>query len=207
MSAYVFPSNILGLGWDIVRTPVWNTIVQTSPSGKTASISNQVYPLLHFELTYDLLRDDLSTSDLKAIVGLFNAVQGRYDTFLFTDPDFNSVTLQNFGTGNGTAGPYQLTATYGNTGGPYYSELVQNVNGTANVYVSGVLQTLGTAYTLGSTGIVTFLSGHFPAAAAPITWTGSFYYRCRFDKDQLQLSKFMNQWWAAKQIAFTSVKL
>lgn len=209
MSSFVYPV-LPGLTYDVIRTPMWHTERQTSLSGKRSTLAYAQYPLIHFELTYSILRDDISTSDIKALVGLFNALQGGYDTFLFTDPDFNQIfasTPMQFAIGNGTAGPFQVTASYQNSGGPGYGEIIQNFNGTPAIYVNGVAQVLTTAYTIGPTGIVTFAAGHFPAAAAVIAWSGQFYYRCAFDEDELKIAKFMNFWWAAKKVPFTSVKL
>jgi uncharacterized protein (TIGR02217 family) len=212
VSSLIFPT-LQGLTFDVTRTPVWRTEVQTALSGKRSTLAYQQYPLVHFELSFSILRDDQATSDVKALVGLFNAVQGSYDTFLFIDPDFNTFGASNpqaFGTGNGTAGPFQLVANYANAGGPGYGEIIQNSNplGFASVtlYDNGSLIS-SSNYTIGATGLVTFLTGHFPAAGHALTWQGSFFYRCAFDDDKLDLTKFMTQWWTIKKLPFTSVKL
>ena len=51
-------------------------------------------------------------SDLKSMFGMFSQMLGQYDTFLYQDPDFNSVTLQPFAVGNGSSTTFNLTATY-----------------------------------------------------------------------------------------------
>jgi|SRR6185312_4658915 len=208
MSNFIYPT-LTGLSWNVVRTPQWNTGKQKALSGKRSTILYQLYPLIHFELDYELLDDSKATSDLKALVGLFNAVGGSYDTFLFTDPDFNTFAPANaqvFGTGDGSTLTFQLVATYQNAGGPGYAELIQNLNGSPVLYDNG--STISASnYSISGTGGVTFGAGHAPAAGHTLTWSGSFYYRCEFDDDTLDLDKFMNQWWEAKKIAFTSVKL
>ena len=60
-------------------------------------------------------------------------------------------------------------------------------------------------YTIGATGIVTFVSA--PAAAAALTWTGSFYYRCRFDADTMPFKLFMQKLWSTQQMRLKSIKL
>lgn len=205
MTSFVYPV-LQGLTFDVLRTPQWHTEKQAALSGKRSTLAYMRYPLIHFEHVYSVLRDDLTLSQLKQIVGLFNACQGSFDTFLFTDPDFNTFTAANqqqIGIGDGTTKVFQLVAYYQNSGGPGYGELVQNVNGTPTIYVNGAAQ--GSGYALGPTGIVTFNTA--PASGATINWSGSFYYRCAFDEDKLDLSKFMNQWWAIKKLPFTSVKL
>ena len=206
MSNLIYPP-LPGLTFGNTRTPVFSTSVQTSLTGKESRLANRAYPNWKFELQYELLRDYIAPSDLKALVGLFMEVQGQYDTFLYTDPSFNSVTAQPFGTGDGTTAAFQLKATYENSGGPGLAEIIQNVNGTPSIYVGGVLQTSGTAYTLGATGIVTFLAGHIPAAAAALTWTGSFYYRVRFDTDAMTVTQFLNNFWENKKVSLQQVKL
>lgn len=205
----MFPT-LIGLGWDVVRTPVWATSVQTSPSGKVSTVGKRLYPIIRWEMTFDLLRDVgapafSGVSEVLAVVGLFNAVQGRLDTFLYTDPDFNSVTGQVFGMVSAGVAGYQLYATYENSGGPGYNELVQNVNGTPTLYANGTLIS-NTTYSIGPTGIVTFST--LPTVGAVLTWSGQFYYRCRFDDDELKgLRKFMKKLWALDRLTFTSTKL
>lgn len=202
----LYPSNIRGLKFDVTRTPKWNTGRHTSMSGKESRIIYQPTPLIHFELEYELLNDALTVSDLKALVGLFNNCQGRLDSFLFTDPDFNSVTAQPFGTTTGVAGStYQLVATYQNSGGPGITELVQNLNGVPLIYLDGSLYS-SSNYTIGPTGLLSLNVATLPGAGHALTWTGSFYYRCAFDEDDIDWTKFMSQWWQAK-IKFTSVLL
>lgn len=210
MTSFVYPADIPGLTLEVARTPIWNTGVQTALSKKRSTIAWLLYPVIHFELKYELLRDDLATSELKELVGLFNACQGQFDTFLFTDPDFNSfasTNQQTFATGNGTAGPFQLTATYQNSSGPGYAEIIQNLNGTPVLYDNGSIISAAN-YSIGATGLVTFGATHFPVAGHVLTWSGAFYYRCAFDDDKLgNLAKIMNKWWDLSKIAFTSIKL
>lgn len=185
---------------------MWNTGFQQALSGKVSAIAYRQYPLYHFELTYELLRDYQTPSDLRALVGLFNAVQGRGDTFLYSDPEFNSVTAEPFGTGNGATTAFQLIATFQNSGGPGSPDLIQNFNGTPSIFKAGVLQTGGGVnYTLGATGIVTFTSA--PASAAALTWTGGFYYRCRFTDDTLTTQQFLQKFWSTNAVTFESETL
>lgn len=55
-------------------------------------------------------------------------------------------------------------------------------------------------------GIVTFRAA--PAMGAALTWTGSFYYRCHFDEDQLSdLQLGLYQIWELSSLKFRSVIL
>lgn len=62
-----------------------------------------------------------------------------------------------------------------------------------------------TDYTLGATGIVALFPA--PLVAANLTWTGSFYYRCRFTQDQVDFNEFVNNFWNLKKVEFQSIKL
>jgi uncharacterized protein (TIGR02217 family) len=214
VTSQVYPT-LSGLTFDVARTYVWHTEVQRALSGKRSTVGYMLFPLVHFELTYSILRDDITPSDLKALVGLFNLCQGQYDTFLFTDPDFNTIptsapaTFATVASTDTTSTIYQLVATYENSGGPGNLELIQNLNGTPLIYGNGTLIS-NTHYTINPSGNpaggVQFST--LPSTGTVLSWSGAFYYRCAFDDDQMKdLVKFMNQWWALKKIAFTSVKL
>lgn len=135
MSSLLFPT-LPGLTFDVVRTPVWHTERQQALSGKRSTLAYMQYPLIHFELTFSVLRDDVAVSEIKQVVGLFNALQAGYDNFLFTDPDFNTVSIMQYGTTDGTTLVFPLTAQYG-AGGYGYSELIQNVvTGTLSLAIN-----------------------------------------------------------------------
>lgn len=191
--------------WDSTRTPIWRTSVQSAVSFKESRIGLALYPVIRFDLQYEFLRDYLAPSELKSLVGLFQAMRGRYDTFLYTDPTFNTVVDEPFGTGDGSTTQFQIIATFQNSGGPGGSEIIQNFNGTPTVKKAGTLQSSPSQYTLGATGIITFVTA--PTAGQALTWSGSFYYRCRFMDDEQTVTQFMNRFWSAKKVSFMSVKL
>lgn len=201
MSGLVYPT-LPGITFDSVRSAIFNTGLQASLSGKESRIAYQIYPLFQFDLTYELLRDYTTPSDLRALMGLFVACRGRFDTFLYSDPVYHTVTLNQFGTGDGATAAFQITATYQNAGGPGGPELVQNFNGTPQVFVNGVATS---NYTLGATGIATFAAA--PALGAVLSWTGSFFYRCRFDDDTFGATQFMNKFWSTKKLTLKQIKL
>ncbi len=203
MSSLVFPT-IKGLAYPIRRTPQWRTGVNESLSGKESRIAYRQYPRILFSLEYSVLREQVSTNELKQLVGLFNQLLGSYDTFLYSDPEFNSVTAESFGTGNGATTQFQLVARYQNAGGPGYAERVQNLSSTPSIFVNGVLKTPGADYVIGPTGIVTFVSA--PLGPHPLTWTGTFNYRCRFMDDSIEFEKMMAFLWAT-EFQFISVPL
>lgn len=199
MSNAVFPT-LIGLEWNIERTPIWNNLLLESASGKDATLALWSFPKYQYKLSYAFL-NDATTTDLKTIIGFFNSRLARYDSWLYQDPgDQTSATQQNIGTGNGSNKAFQLVRVYGG-----FVEPIQNVNGNPLIYVNGVLKTLTTDYTVGPTGIITFVSA--PGNGLAVTATFNFYWRCRFLQDQTTFNEFMANLWENKSLEFKTVKL
>jgi uncharacterized protein (TIGR02217 family) len=200
MSAVVLPS-LPGLGWDIVRTPVWSTNVQSAISGKECRISYWSYPKWKWELTFNILRSSSAYTEFQQLVGFFNARQGQFDTFLFSDPDDNSVTGQTIGTGDGSTKTFQLVRAFGG-----FVEPVLAPNVVSHVYNNGTdsggwsVSNWGTS----SPGVITYVTA--PAAGHAITADFSYYWPVRMDADTLAFNLFMTQFYACKKYSFTSVK-
>src|SRR6476620_7951568 len=106
MSTQVFPS-LVGLGWDVVRTPMWSADITRSVSGKEVRVNYWTYPLYKWELVYDFLRSDSTNLELQSLFGFFNARRGSYESFQYQDADDNAVTDQAIGTGNGSTVDFQ----------------------------------------------------------------------------------------------------
>lgn len=196
MSNAIFPT-LIGIGWNITKQPEYKTTVQKAVSGRELRIAFMTYPMYTFGLNYEILRDDRTTlfptspkDELKKIAGFFLARQGSWDSFLYSDPTDNTVTAQAVGTGDGVNTKFQLCRTFGYNG---IVEQVQNPN-TYTVYINDVSTT---AYTI-SNGLVTFTTA--PASGALVTWTGTYYYRVRFNKDTAQFNQFMYDLWELKSL-------
>ena len=61
-----------------------------------------------------------------------------------------------------------------------------------------------TDYTLSPSGLVTFAVP--PLNAAALTWTGSYYWRCRFVREQQEFEQFMRQLWQAQRVELVTTK-
>jgi uncharacterized protein (TIGR02217 family) len=95
---------------------------------------------------------------------------------------------QVIGIGNGSAATFQLVKTYGSIYAPYARPIGKPVTGSVRVAVSGSEVAVGTAFTCDTTtGVVTFLAGHIPAASAAITAGFLFDVPVRFDTDYLEV--------------------
>ena len=139
-----------------------------------------------------------SLNDLHAVIAFFEERRGRLHGFRWRDPsdwkscppeDTPSALDQQIGDGDGTSATFQLKKTYGAALNPWARDIKKPVENSVLVAVSGALQAPGTAYNVDlNTGIVTFLAGHIPAAAAPITAGFEFDVPVRFDTDKLEIN-------------------
>lgn len=198
MSNAIFPI-LPGLAWGATKTPVWRTLAEESASGLEERASYQSYPRYLLGLTYEVLRAG-AEAELQTLIGFFNQRRGSFESFLWTDESDQAVTAQAFGTGDGTTTVFRLGRTLG---GMY--EPVSAVNGTPAIYKAGVLQTPGSDYTLDAYAAkVTFAAP--PAAAAALTWTGAYYWRVRFERDENEFRQFLEDLWEARAVRLKTVK-
>ncbi len=138
-----------------------------------------------------------SFAQLEAVLAFFEAQRGRLYGFRWKDrfdyrscasPNSPAASDQPLGTGDGTTATWQLTKTYGGAITPYVRPIRKPVAGTVTVAVNGAPGAPGTAFTLDSTtGLLTFLPGHVPAAGAVITAGFDFDVPVRFDTDYLEI--------------------
>jgi uncharacterized protein (TIGR02217 family) len=198
MSNQILPS-FAGQKWPFVRAPKFSTTIKTAVSGREYRTANWSAPRYEYKLDYEVLSEQGSATDMRQLMGFVNARGGSFDSFLFSDPDDNTVTLQPIGIGDGTTTKFQLVRTWGG-----YAEPIYDTNGAPSIYVNGALRTVTTHYTIDSAGMVTFVTA--PAAAAPITASFSFYWRARFSKDGYEFSQFMQDFWELRNLAIITVK-
>lgn len=121
MSNAVFPV-LPGLKWGVVRHPSFSTTKKKAVNGREYRAANMIYPEYVYKLSYEFLRDLRSGVDeLRTLEGFFLSRYGSYDSFLWTDPDDNSVTAQQIGTGDGTTTAFQLVRSWGGFVEPVYN--------------------------------------------------------------------------------------
>ncbi len=200
MSDLVLPS-LAGLGFDVVRTPLWDTNIHTTVSGKETRMARQVYPRWKWELTYNVLRSG-AQNELQQLAGFFNARKGRFDTFLYRDADDNSATAQALGQGTGSLTTFQLIRDFGG-----FKEVILAPQTVSAVYINGVAQPTGWSVSTWGTstpGVITFTSA--PADNAVITADFSFYFPCRMSEDSVSFTLFIAQHYRVKKFSFISVK-
>jgi uncharacterized protein (TIGR02217 family) len=133
---------------------------------------------------------------LHAVIVFFEERRGRLYGFRFRDrADARScppsqapaATDQRIGTGDGATAAFQLVKTYGAAHAPYVRTIVKPVAGTVRVAVGGVEQPAAAFSCDVTTGLVSFLPGHVPAAGAAVTAGYAFDVPVRFDTDDLDI--------------------
>ena len=195
MSDAVFPV-MPGLTWDITREPFWSTTIKTTVSGREFRSANFSYPRYRHKMVYSVLRQTALLPEMAQLAGFFNARNGSFDSFLFTDPDDCAVTAQTAGVGDGTNKVFQLVRTFGG-----YVEPVFDVNGAASIFDNAAAPG---AYTLSKGGLITFAAA--PVAGHTISWSGAYYRRMRFAADAAQFNQFMAKLWNLQTLELLSVK-
>lgn len=195
MSNDVYP-DLIGLKFGVTRTPRFKTTIDETASGREYRTALMVYPRTKVTLSYEFLRDRTSADEFRTLLGFFKKRRGSYDSFLLNDPDDNSVTDQQFGVGDGTTTAFQLVRTLGG-----FVEPVYDLNGVPTIQVNGGAPG---SYSISATGLVTFAAA--PAVGADLTWSGAYYWRCRFMQDEMEFEKFMQQLWQAGKVEMQVVK-
>ena len=202
----IFPE-LQGINWNYKKKTIWATQIQKGKTGLETRIQNYPYPLYQITLSYDFLTDSSSnyvgvvSGDVENLVAFYNSVGGAFNDFLYKDPVENSVLLQTFAVGTGTVKQFQLIR---NLGG--WTEPVFALNrDTIKIYVDGVLKTINTDYIVSNYGVVTFAAN--PLAGTVLKWSGTYYFRCRFLNDELELDSLMKSLWVGDTVEIQTVKL
>lgn len=193
MSNVVYPV-LPGLRWPIGKIPRFSTVIKKSVSGREVRAGLMSYPVWEFSLGYEVLRAESSVAEMQIILNHFLAHHGDFDSFLFTDDSDCAVVAQPFGIGDGTTASFQLVRSLVSGG---FLEPVMNLNGTPDIFVDAVEQTTG--FSISASGLVTFVAP--PADGDVLTWSGNYYFRCRYRDGLMQLDQFMKDLWENRKVA------
>lgn len=184
------------------KSPSFDVLIHT-PVAKIGEIRASVQPYPLWDIVYELEwargAENMPSTTYNYLLGFFLNAGGPFSDFLYSDPYDNEVAAGFFGLGDGTTTQFQLIRSIG-----IGSDIVQNLNGTPTLYSNGSAIS-GSAYTLSSTGIVTFVTA--PTSGVVLTWTGAFFYRVRFLNPAVKFSQFAQQIWDSKSIPLRSVIL
>src|SRR4051794_17352823 len=151
----------------------------------------------HSRRRYDAGYGVKTLDALSQVVAFFEERRGRLHGFRWRDRlDHSSAAPgaslspldQIIGVGNGVQADFPLSKLYGAAHAPYQRPIAKPVAGSVRIAVGTVEQTEGTAFTCDpATGVVHFLSGHVPAAAALVRAGFQFDVPVRFDTDYLEV--------------------
>ena len=194
-----FPT-LSGLSLPVKRTAVVSTSRHESIGGKRTLLPLRSVPRWAWELSFDVLRSAQypsgSFTELETLNAFYVAQSTSGMCFNYLDAEDNSVTSQQFATGDGSTTTFQLLRSRGGFSEPVYSPIAGYT-----IYVNGVAKTLGTDYTQAK-GAITFAAA--PTATYPLTWTGQYYWLCRFTEDTFEESRFSLGLHEAKSLKFAS---
>lgn len=182
----------------MTKAPKWSTEVIRAASGRERRTAYWPSPLWQFELSYEVLRRRPSNDELGVLWEFFNALQGQFAPFLFVDPSdcqIASGAPHVFGTGDSATTTFQLSRAINSFVEPVYAVYAPVIldNGSVRSDVS-----------FSPNGRVTF--GTAPASGHVLSWSGCFYFGCRFLQDDLGLQQIVNQLWSGKSLKFTSLR-
>jgi hypothetical protein len=223
MSNDIYPSDVRGLKFNVVKAPRFSTLIQSAPNGFETRIRQAQNPMWKWTLLYDYLYASSNGQynnqllagrtypDLQLLMGFFAGHAGQWDDFLFLDPDDNTVGpgLNPDSTPNTLAqqqlftdGTLFYTPLQRNLGGQFYEDITDLVDGTLVVYANGVEQIADTDYTLKGPGFAiqgASWAGMYLEWAAeptePITAEFQFYFRVIFNTDEQDFEKFLEDLW------------
>jgi uncharacterized protein (TIGR02217 family) len=193
-----------GLGWSVHKKPAFNTIVASHVSGREVRYPNYVNPIWVFEVTFDGLDSSptgfylgLGPQSQQELLGFFLACQGKYSTFLFTDPTDNSVSGGLLAYGDGSTTTFTFARYMGS-----FLEPVGWVTAVSNVRLNGVNQSSG--WSLVNPNSLVFATA--PGAGVAITANFTYAFQCRFDDDSVDFEQFMQNLWRVDSLKFRSVR-
>lgn len=202
MSQAVLPA-LPGLTWQNTKAPEFSTKIQTSVGQSEVRAAFSPYPIRKYSLQYNFLRSYGAFTELATLYGFFCARQGSYDSFLYDDPEDDAIAdvapYMTFGTGDGVTTAFQLGRSLGS-----FFEPVYNTHSTPKIYIANVLKTSGPDYTISASGLVTFTSA--PGLGLALAWSGTYYWRCRFEDDSLSFSEFASLFWEQKSLTFRTIQ-
>ena len=206
MGVVLRPPNSLpffpGQGWSVHRRPTFDTIVAPHPSGSEVRLALWQNALWEFELSYDALASNdaypgVWTNTLQTLMGFYLARGGARGSFLFIDPDFNSMAGQGIGAGDGTTVAFAFVRTFGGQ-----IEPVGWVTNVTAIYLDGVATPAG--WTV-SGNTITFAAA--PASGVVVSADFTYGFVCRFLEDTLDFEQFMDNLWLMKSLKFRQVRL
>lgn len=203
MSNYIYPT-FQGLSCNKEKNPLWKTNVYEAASGKENRIQKWSYPRYKITLNYNFMTDNalqsvtLEKGDIEKLQGFFNKVGGNCDDFLYYDDVENYCENQVFGTGDATTKVFQLKRSL-----PNWVEPVKGIIDAPVIKIAGTT-IASNLYEWDNNGKITFDTA--PTVGAELTWTGHYYFRVRFQNEQIELTQTFDGLYEEIEINLITVK-
>ena len=210
-----------GLTWDVKLAPEFfgQEHKGTTP-GYDTETSYGPDPLYHLEMTFSILRDTSVLNERRILQNFFEAMGGRFRSFLLSMPTITQNPADGFVAGQplivdaNNYAPLAITRPYLNEN-VYEPAGINGNPGTAPViYIGGTPQVAGVNYNIiGPPGVATstasypasvvwFLSTPGGAVTADINWL----YRMRFEQTKQEFNAFMFLLYEANQVQICSTR-
>lgn len=172
MALKKFPQDIIHLSWNSRFKAGWTTTVQESASGRSRTMTNQLYP--KWTITEQIRLVDNETAD--KLLGFYNLVKGQYESFLWYDHSKHHEENQTL---QGSAGKYQAVIVTGEF--VEYADYIENVT----VYLNGT--EVGTDKYQVSDGVITFSTA--PSSTDVVTATYDYWWKVRFASSAIEMTR------------------
>ncbi len=184
-----------------LKTPKWSTKTVTSLTGVERRRALWSYPVWKFTVAYEFLRGSTLNPEIYRLWDFFNINSGGFQDWNYFDPWDHEVTNEPFAVANGIKTDFQLTRT-AHVGSKSFTEPIFRVVAPPTIYAGGVIIPAG--YSVSPTGIISFDTP--PDTGAVLSWTGQFFYRCRFSDDELSTQQMYDLFWSGDSINFQTFK-
>jgi len=177
--------------------PTYQNVIQESVSGVEQRVRVWAKCRGEWDIAYKILDAGDSSGTFRAVVAMFRAHFG--DLYPFPFKDWGDYQLdETIGVGDGSDTTFQIVKVYdpsqillGTPGARTYVREIYLPRAGLVVKVNGVVQALGTHYSVSSTGLITFVTA--PPVGQAITVTGEFDTPCRFGSPRLDLTINVNR--------------
>jgi hypothetical protein len=216
---YPGPTLLPGITYGSTWTPdFYNLPTATTASGADIDLAISQYPLHDFELIYEFLRDDITSTiwldgqglEFRTMMGFLLQIGGTAGRFLYDNPADDQVTQNVIGVGDGVTTAFTLTRTFGANGYGGTEPVGQvNLGETFNAYLNGSttplsssLYTVSTANPVANT--ITFTTA--PPAGQNIAVDMSYYYYCKLAQNNNTSKKFMSNLWSMDKVQIHSCR-
>ena len=181
-----------GIAWKSTKAQAWSTTVKEAGSGKERVLTNWAYPRWTIETSYSILTPE--AGDL--LYGFFASLRGRYEPFLWPDPEHNAEHDIQLGIGTGAKAKYQALRRFG-----AWAEPVLDLKpDTLEVKVDDVK----VEATADDNGIITLAAA--PPNGAKVTASYGYYWRVRLSDDKFTIEVVLDNIWRSKSMKLVTVR-